>query len=86
MQGHHLFDTVTAPILDKVCSILRQERQQEISSARAHNTQKRNELSCYENSLQDIKGMLKKNTGYQQSDLFLRVQADVSRYLEGKGR
>ena len=82
IQGHHLFDTIAAPILTKVCRILQQERQNEIYQAQAHRTQKRNEMSCYENSRQDIKAMLKKNTGYMQSPLFLRVQADVQHYLE----
>lgn len=83
MQGHHLFDTVVAPIMTKVCNLLRQERQNEIYHAKAHKTQKRNEMSCYENSRQDIKVMLKKNTGYQQCDLFLQVQEDIRQYLEG---
>jgi hypothetical protein len=82
MQGHHLFDSVVAPVLTKVCNLLRQERQAEIYYAQAHHTQKRNELSCYENSLQDIKAMLKKNTGYQLCPLFQRVQGDVARYLK----
>ena len=81
MQGHHLFDTVVAPIETKVCNKMRQERQNEIYQAQAHKTQKRNEMSCYENSLQDVKAMLKKNTGYQQCDLFLKVQEEVRRYL-----
>ena len=82
IQGHHLFDTVVAPILTKVCNQLRQERQTEIYHAQAHRTQKRNEMSCYENSRQDIKTMLKKNTGYQQCPLFVRLQGDVERYLK----
>ena len=82
IQGHHLFDTVVTPILTKVCNQLRMERQQEIYHATAHRTQKRNEMSCYENSRQDIKAMLKKNTGYQQCPLFLHVQEDVLRYLD----
>ena len=85
IQGHHLFDTVTAPILTKVCNLLRQERQTEIYHAKAHHTQKQNEMSCYENSLQDIKSMLKKNTGYMQCPLFLRLQEDISRYLDAEG-
>ena len=85
IQGHHLFDTVVAPILTKVCNLLRQERQQEIYHAHAHNTQKRNEMSCYENSRQDIKGMLKKNTAYQQCPRFLQVQEDIARYIEQPG-
>ena len=82
IQGHHLFDTVVSPILSKVCNLLRQERQNEIYHATAHRTQKRNEMSCYENSLQDIKSMLKKNTGYMTSEPFRRLQDDIHRYLD----
>ena len=81
IQGHHLFDTVVAPILSKVCNLLRQERQNEIYHASAHKTQKRNEMTCYENSLQDVKTMLKKNNGYLQSEPFRRLQDDVRQYL-----
>jgi hypothetical protein len=84
IQGHHLFDTVVAPILSKVCNLLRQERQNEIYHASAHKTQKRNEMSCYENSLQDVKTMLKKNSGYLVSEPFHRLQDDVRRYLAGE--
>ena len=82
IQGHHLFDTVVSPILSKVCNLLRQERQNEIYHASAHRTQKRNEMSCYENSLQDIKTMLKKNTGYMSCEQFQRLQSDISSYLD----
>jgi hypothetical protein len=81
MQGHHLFDNVTVPILTKVCNLLRQERQTEINQAQAHHTQKRNEMSCYENSRQDIKTMLKKNTGYMVSEQFRKIQDDVRAFL-----
>ena len=84
IQGHHLFDVIVAPILSKVCRLLQQERQNEISRAKAHNTQKRNEMSCYENSRQDIKAMLKKNTGYVMSEPFRRLQDDVRRYLDAQ--
>ncbi len=82
IQGHHLFDTVVSPILSKVCNLLRQERQNEIYHASAHKTQKRNEMSCYENSLQDIKVMLKKNSGYMVSEQFRRLQDDVRSYID----
>ena len=84
IQGHHLFDTVVSPIMSKVCNLLRQERQNEIYHASAHKTQKRNEMTCYENSLQDIKVMLKKNSGYMASEQFRRVQDDVRRYLDAQ--
>jgi len=86
IQGHHLFDIVVAPILTKVCNQLRQERQNEIYYSRAHKTQKRNEMSCYENSLQDVKAMLKKNTAYQYSERFVQLQENIRQYLEGQGR
>ena len=82
MQGHHLFDTIVSPIMSKVCNLLRQERQNEIYYASAHKTQKRNEMTCYENSLQDIKVMLKKNNGYMASEQFRRVQEDIRNYLD----
>ena len=82
IQGHHLFDTVVAPILSKVCNLLRQERQNEIYHAQAHKTQKRNEMTCYENSLQDVKVMLKKNGGYYNAEPFLRLQADIRKFVE----
>ena len=82
VQGHHLFDIVVSPMLIKVCNQLRQERQSEIYHASAHHTQKRNEMSCYENSRQDVKAMLKKNTGYQMSERFLQLQDDIRQYIE----
>ena len=81
MQGHHLFDTVAAPIISKVCNQLRQERQTEINRSNAHNTQKRNEMSCYENSLQDVKAMLKKNTGYVRCERFMQLQSDIASFF-----
>ena len=86
IQGHHLFDTVVSPILSKVCNLLRQERQAEIYHARAHQTQRRNEMTCYENSLQDIKVMLKKNSGYMGSEQFRRVQDDIRHYLDDNNK
>jgi len=82
IQGHHLFDTIVSPIMSKVCNLLRQERENEIYHATAHKTQKSNEMTCYENSLQDIKVMLKKNSGYMMSEQFRRVQEDIRNYLD----
>lgn len=81
IQGHHLFDNVVVPILNKVCNRLRQERQDEIYHTARHHTQRLNEMSCYEHSLQDIRQMLKKNSGYQQSPHFLHIQQDIEQYL-----
>ena len=81
IQGHHLFDTVIVPILNKVCNRLRQERQDEITRMARHHTQRTNEMSCYEHSLQDIRQMLRKNTGYERSPQYQHIQHDVEHYL-----
>ena len=81
IQGHHLFDTVIVPILNKVCNRLRQERQDEITRMARHHTQRQNEMSCYEHSLLDIRQTLKKNMGYILSDLFRCIQHDVEQFL-----
>ena len=84
VQGHALFDNVVVPILSKVCNRLRMERQDEIQRTARHHTQRKNEMSCYEHSLQDIRQMLKKNMGYRLAPEFLRIQQDVERFLTPK--
>ncbi len=81
IQGHHIFDTVVVPILTKVCNRLRMERENEINRTSVHRTQMRNEISCYENSIENIGSMLKKSVGYMACPQFKRLQADVERYL-----
>lgn len=82
IQGHHLFDKIVVPIVGKVCDRLIREREQEIKQQSVHNTQMRNELSCYSHSIQDIAQMLKKNFGYTQSEQFACMRMDVERYLD----
>ena len=82
IQGHHLFDKVVVPMLNKVCMQLIREREVEISQQSVHDTQQRNELSSYRNSIEAIPSMLKKNTRYKQSEPVARIQADLQRYLE----
>ncbi len=84
IQGHSLFDNVIVPILNKVCNLLRQERQNEISRTAVHYTQRQNEMSCYEHSLQDIRQMLKKNIGYMFSPPFQRILSDLDNFLNTK--
>ena len=82
IQGHHLVDTVVVPTLSKVCERLRREREEEIARTARHHMQKENEMSCYEHSLQDIRQMVKKSTGYQFSPQFRRIQQDLENYLK----
>ena len=81
VQGHHLFDVVVSPIVQTVCDALRNERENEIRDKAVHPEQARTEMACYENSLGKVKMMMKKNTFYQFSPEFQRIQKDVEKYL-----
>lgn len=82
IQGHHLFNKIVLPIVNRVCSRLVQEREDEIRRQAVHDTQCRNELSCYSNSIQDISQMLKKNMGYVESEPFRRILKDAESILK----
>ena len=49
-----------------------------------HSEQARTEMACYENSLGKVKMMMKKNTFYQFSPEFLKIQRDVEKFLNNK--
>jgi hypothetical protein len=82
IQGHHLFDLVVCPLVQSVCDTLRNVRENEIRDRAVHSEQARTEMACYENSLGKVKMMMKKNTFYQFSPEFQKIQADVAKYLE----
>ena len=81
IQGHHLFDLVVSPIVESVCNNLRNERENEIRDQSIHSAQARTEMACYENSLGKVKMMMKKNTYYQFSPEFQKIQRDVEAFL-----
>ena len=70
--------------MNKVCSQLVKEREDEIRRDSMHGTQRRNELSCYSHCVTDITMMLKKGTGYTLSEPFRRIQADIADFLNKK--
>lgn len=82
IQGHHLFDLVVSPIVQTVCDQLRNERENEIRDKAVHSEQARTEMACYENSLGKVKMMMKKNTFYQFSPEFQKIQADIEAFVE----
>jgi len=83
IQGHHLFDKVVLPMLNKVCEKLIRQRQAEIERQSQHGTQRRNELSCYTNSVADTTAMLKKNLGFFLSAPYQRIKADLTKFMQG---
>lgn len=82
IQGHHLFDKVVTPMLTKICDKLIQQRQNEIARQSLHGTQRRNELSCYTNSLENVTTMLKKNMGFVMSEPYQRIKADLMAFMD----
>jgi len=84
IQGHHLFDLVVSPIVQTVCDQLRNERENEIRDRAIHSEQARTEMACYENSLGKVKMMMKKNTFYQFSPEFQKIQADIEAFINRK--
>lgn len=82
IQGHHLFDKVVVPMLNKVCVQLTQEREREIVQQSKHGTQQRNELTSYRNSVENISSMLKKNTAYRESEPFQHICQDIQKYIK----
>ena len=82
IQGHHLFNKVVLPMLNKICEKLVRERENQIARQSVHGTQRRNELSAYSNSLEDIVPMLKKNIGFMRSEQYARIKADLDRFMQ----
>lgn len=82
MQGHSLFDNVVLPMLNPVCTMLRKEREREIRHLAGHETQRQNELSCYQHSQNPIEAMLRKNVGYKNAEPYRRLKADIQRLLD----
>lgn len=81
IQGHHLFNKVVAPMMTKICDKLIRQRQSEISQQSIHGTQRRNELSCYTNSLENVVPMLKKNVGFMHSEPYQRIKTDLTLFM-----
>lgn len=82
IQGHHLFDKVVTPMLTRICDKLIRQRQNEIARQSLHGTQRRNELSCYTNSLENVTTMLKKNMGFVMSEPYQRIKADLMAFMD----
>lgn len=81
IQGHGLFDNVILPLVGPVCTLLRRERENEIKRLACHETQRQNELSCYQHSVSPVDAMLKKGTAFRQSDVFQRLREDLQRFV-----
>ncbi len=82
IQGHALFDNVISPLLASVCVLLRKEREREIRSLAGHDTQRQNELSCYQHSQDSVGNMLRKNVGFKGAPPYKLLERDIRRLLD----
>lgn len=82
MQGHHIFENIVLKLITPVCTNLRRERERQIKQLSVHQQQFQNELSCYENSLANIKLMLKKNDDFKKLPHYQQIQKDIEALLK----
>ncbi len=81
IQGHQLFNEIVAPLLTSVCNALVRQRETEIARQSKHRTQRSNEISCYERSVENVSSMLKKNTAYLRSPQVAKILADLRTFI-----
>ena len=85
MQGHTLFDNVVMCVLGPLCTMLRKEREKEITRLAVHETQRQNELSSYQHSQCPVDVMLRQGTGYKDSAPYQLLRADIRRLMDEVG-
>lgn len=82
IQGHHIMESVVMKLLTPVCSALRREREEEIKRLASHYLQFCNELAGYERQLLGIDMVLTKHTGYKDSAVYKKLEADIRTFLK----
>lgn len=82
MRGHDLFDGIVSPMLTGVCEALRRDREREIRHLAEHAVQMQNELAAYQHAVAPVEEMLRKHTGYRESEPYKRIQADIKRLID----
>lgn len=82
MQGHTLFENVTIPILESICSKLRHLEKGRINASTASGTPLLNAFENYHNSTQlGVRNLLLTNTNYKDCFLYKRLRDDILLYI-----
>ncbi|MCD8186332.1 MAG: DUF4435 domain-containing protein [Rikenellaceae bacterium] len=81
IQGHLLKDFVVLPVLETVCSKLREMTTQMIADSTRQGVSLKNELSNYNNSLCNIKEILEDNEAYKKCFLYEYLANDIYQYI-----
>ena len=69
-------------MLTGVCEALRRDREREIRHLAEHAVQMQNELAAYQHAVAPVEEMLRKHTGYRESEPYKRIQADIKRLID----
>ena len=85
IQGHHMMNGVVLKMLTPICRHLRNKREEEIQRLAYHRQQYNNELSSYRHSQCDVALILSKNIDYKDSTPYLRLKADIKKFLAALG-
>ena len=85
IQGHHVKESVVMKLLTPICCALRRDREEEIKRLAVHHLQYKNELAGYEHRVLGIDVVLSKHTGYKDSPLYQKIEADVRAFLKRMG-
>lgn len=81
MQGHTLKDHVALPVLQVVCTKLRELTNKTIAESTREGVSLKNELSNYNNSLRDIDELLDDNVNYKHCFLYEYLAGDIYNYV-----
>ena len=81
MRGHDLYDGVIVPVAEKVCELLRKEREREIRQLAEHDKQLQNELASYQHSIDDVTKTLRKNFGFKDAPHYKMVVAKLKNFI-----
>ena len=65
-----------------VCNYLRREREEEIKDLAEHSLQYQNELTSYDRRQLGVDVVLRKHTGFKESALYHKVEADIKSCLQ----
>ena len=82
IRGHDLMEGVAGPLLEKVCELLRREREREIQRLAEHPTQMQNELAGYRHATAPVAEMLRKHLAYTDCPRYRQVQQAARKLTE----
>ena len=75
-------NSVVLRVMQPVCRLLRNKREEEIERFAYHRQQYNNELASYRHNQCDVAMMLSKNTDYKSAPPYQRLRADIEELLK----